>query len=406
MKQSTRTFIIEHHNDDVRSLALQAQRFPDVEMPVAIEQIAGWQKARTKLPSWAGCDDIIYPGHLALEQCSSEQTARYKALATKRWMQQGRLDNGTFADLTGGMGVDFSFIAPLFSRSIYIERQHDLCKCAQHNFEALHIDGAEVWEGDSIQLLNQLPHLQLLFIDPARRNKDGGRTVAINDCTPNILPLLPLLLDKADTIMVKLSPMLDWHETRRALDASSVNSVREIHIVATANECKELLVVLSAQPSSQPLTICCANDNDTFVTDEATEQSAPPTPLTTTDEARSASWLHEPHAAIMKGGCFATLAQRFHLKALAHNSHLFVADTPAEHFPGRRMHILGTTTMNKRQLRENLGHLTHANITVRNFPMTAAQLRQRLKLADGGNTYLFATTTADNTHLIFICEKI
>ena len=404
---ATRQFILDHRGDDVHALALHASRYPDIDMAFAINQIAGWQKASGKLPSWAACDDIVYPAHLALEQCSSEATARYKTRLCERLLRTETPDAvpGVMADLTGGLGVDFSFLAPLFQRAIYIERQPVLCQCAQHNFQALHLSQAEVWEGDSLQLLSQLPPLKLLFIDPARRDKNGLRTYAIGDCTPDILPILPDLLRLSDHLLVKLSPMLDWHETVRSLEAVCPGSVNEVHLVATANECKELLVVLSRQGSDRPMRICCANDNDLFVTD-VTADAAPLPVIGDAAEATSATWLYEPHAAVMKAGCFTTLAQRFSVKALSANSHLFLSPTRLEGFPGRQFRILHCTTMNKRQLQASLNGIRQANITVRNFPLTVAELRKRLHIADGGDTYIFASTVGKRDHLLFVCNKI
>lgn len=400
----THAFILAHRNDDTRTLALQASKHPDVDMAFAIDQIRGWQKAKRKLPSWATCDDITYPPPLAMEQCSSEQTARYKADLCRKIMD-GK-ERHILADLTGGAGVDFSFLAPLFTQAIYIERQDTLCRLARHNLRVLGIDHAEVHEGDGMTLLDTLPPLSLLFIDPARRDQCGARTFAISDCTPDILPVLPRLLEKADHLMVKLSPMLDWHETLSNLDNACPNTVREIHIVATSNECKEMLVWLSAHHHDSNTVLCCSNDQQTFVTDVETERNASPTPCI--DDACNTwqgQWLYEPNAAIMKAGCFATLTKRFSLQAISPNSHLFLSTQHIIDFPGRVMHITGTTTMNKRQLRETFKGITRANITTRNFPLTADQLKKRLRLTDGGDTYLFATTTCDKQHLIFICKK-
>ena len=404
----TRQFILDHHGDDPHALALHARRFPDIDMVFAVEQIAGWQKAKGKLPSWAACDDIVYPAHLALEQCSSETTALYKARLCQRLLGTGAPEtaSGVMADLTGGMGVDFSFLAPLFQRAIYIERQPALCQCARHNFQALQLGQAEVWEGDSMQLLEQLPNLQLLFIDPARRDKNGLRTHAIGDCSPDILPVLPELLDKANFLMVKLSPMLDWHETVRSLEAVCPNCVGEVHLVATANECKELLVILSRHDGNRTVRICCANDDDLFITDTATEQTSTPLPVVgDAEEAMAASWLYEPNAAVMKAGCFSTLTQRFPVRALSANSHLFLSNTRLDGFPGRELRILRSSTMNKRQLQACLGDIRQANITMRNFPLSVAELRKRLHIADGGDIYIFASTVAKRDHLIFVCNK-
>ena len=402
---ATDEFILAHRNDDVRRLALQANRHPEVDMQYVLRQIGGWQAARAKLPSWAAHDDIVYPPHLSLEQCSSETTALYKAGLCRQLLDAQRIGGGAMADLTGGMGVDFAALAPLFTRAFYIERQAELCDCARHNLRVLGLTHAEVMEGDGLDLLPSLPQLDLLFIDPARRDQRGARTFAIGDCTPNILPVLPKMLQKARCVMVKLSPMLDWHQAAAEVSGCCKEALRHIHIVATANECKELLLVLSSEPGGTPLHIWCSNDSDIFVTDAETERTAPPAPVASSEECNDALWLYEPNAAVMKAGCFGTLAQRYPLKAVAQNSHLFIGKQLVEAFPGRRFRVCGVTTLNKRSLRERLDGITSANITVRNFPLTAVELRKRLRLADGGSTYIMATTTAAREHLLFVCEK-
>ena len=400
---ATQAFIDGHRQCDVRQLALQARSHGDVDMAVAVSQIAGWQKARNKIPSWATCDGIVYPPHLSMEQCSSEQTARYKQRLCQRLLQEmteGR--HTSMADLTGGFGVDFAFLCPLFDKGVYIEQQKALCDCARHNFHALGIHQAEVVEGDGTTLLHSLPHQQLIFVDPARRDHHGGRTFAIADCTPDVLLLLSTLLQKADIVMLKLSPMLDWHHTLESLEGVYTNSVREMHIVATGNECKELLVVLSAIPSESPLKLFCADDDQVVAFSPTPSQSLP---IVDDQMPLEGKYLYEPGAAVMKSGCFSALAHRYGITALHANSHLFVSEKPIMDFPGRQFVVRATTTMNKRQLRQQLAGLHQANITVRNFPMTVAELRKRLKLADGGDTYIFATTTLQQ-HLLLVCEKI
>ena len=413
MPQTLQEFIKAHRTDDVRQLALQAHRYPEVDMKAAVTQIDGWQRARTKLPSWAAHADIIYPPHLAIEQCSSETTARYKASLCRRLLDEYPSQAETahqpgttsMADLTGGMGVDFAFLAPLFDTAHYIERQSHLCQTARHNFQVLGLRQADVTEGDGLDVLTTLPHQRLLFIDPARRNTAGARTFAISDCTPDIMPALPMMLDKADLVMVKLSPMLDWHQTAASMQAAHPGSVREIHIVATANECKELLVVLSASHTDRPTTLHCANDGSRFDTDtEAEARSGRCPTIGDFSDLETATWLYEPDVTIMKAGCFATLAQRFPIRALAPNSHLFVADTLLTDFPGRKLPIRRVATTNKRQLSEALKGIGRANITVRNFPMTADQLRRRLHLADGGCHWIFASTIGHHDHVIIICD--
>ena len=390
---ATRQFIDGHRQCDIHQLALQARSHGDVDMAVAVEQIAGWQKARTKIPSWASHDDIVYPAHLSLEQCSSEQTAGYKQRLCRRLLHdfaEGRHES--MADLTGGFGVDFAWLCSLFDKGIYVERQERLCACARHNFEVLGLTQAEVVEDDGQTVLDSLPHQQLIFVDPARRDSHGGRTFAIDDCTPDVLQLLSTLLQKADIVMLKLSPMLDW---RKAV--GDLNNVNEVHIVSVDNECKELLLILSKM--STPLRIFCVNNDEVFEysLEEPVDHISPipHTPL----------YLFEPNASIMKAGCFELVEQRFEVAQLDRNSHLFVSDTEKNSFPGRQFIIERRTSMNKRELKEALGDIDKANLAVRNFPMTVAELRKRLKLKEGGDVYIFATTVANEGHQLFVCRK-
>ena len=179
LNEATRDFIRQHLDADVRQLALQGGRDPEVDLPLALEQIAGRQKARTKIPSWAAIDGILYPPHLSMEQCSSERTARYKAGIAG----EGNL----FIDLTTGFGVDTAFIAKDFSKAVCIERQEHLCSIISENFKTLGLSQIEVICGDATEYLHTMPHADLLMIDPARRDEHGARTFGIADCTPNVL---------------------------------------------------------------------------------------------------------------------------------------------------------------------------------------------------------------------------
>ena len=385
INQATLAFIQQHRTDDVRRLALQGARYPEVDMTYALEQIAGWQKARTKLPSWAARDGIIYPPHLSMEQCSSETTAKYKAQIAGR----GRC----FVDLTAGFGVDAAFIAEGFLQAVTIEQQEKLCAITAENYRLLGLDQVEVRCGNGIEYLHTMKHADLIFLDPARRNEHGGRTYGIADCTPNILELREELLAKADRVMIKLSPMLDW---RKAVE--DLKTVSEVHIVSVDNECKELLLVLSEKAKS--LQVFCVNDGQVFTFMPTSNQnlSLPPLPS-------SFQYLYVPNASIMKAGCFGELAEYFQMAPLDRNSHLFVSDREVPEFPGRCFVIEKMTSMNKRELKEAITGIRQANIAVRNFPLSVAELRKRLKLQDGGDTYIFATTVADKGHQLLICHK-
>lgn len=508
MNQATLDFIRQHQDDDVRQLAFLGSKYPEVDMPFALDQIRGRKMARVKLPRWASIDSIIYPPHISMEQCSSEQTALYKAELAARlfglspsssengeekekesenasnlhlseiceFAAKGAVDSEFakneatckkqqilteseenvneikeephegdfseetgFVDLTGGFGVDFSYIASrLGVKSMYVEHQAHLCEAAKENFGRLGLKNAIVKNGDGIEVLHSFASkkeaaasdslgitedqsqsllktnlgLKLIFMDPARRDDAGNKVVSLKDCTPDVTLLQEEMLSKADYVIIKLSPMLDWHRA-----VSELNCVQEVHIISVNNECKELLLVLSARnmggmealsadgevKHSGNLRIYCVNDAQSFVCDELDIESssvriAPPV-------LEEMQYLYEPNASLMKAGCFGVLSGRYDARMLSKNSHLFVSQAPIEAFPGRSFRIIAISSFNKKELKRHLSGITKANIATRNFPLSVAELRKRLKLKDGGETYIFATTLSDESHVLVITEK-
>ena len=462
MNQATQDFIRQHQDEDVRQLAFLGSKYPEVDMPFALDQIRGRKMARVKLPRWASLEGIIYPPHISMEQCSSESTALYKAELAARLLGLPASSSGTemkaeneieFVDLTGGFGVDFSYIAArLGVKSMYVERQAHLCEAAKENFERLGLKNAIVKNGDGIEVLHSfLPKkddaastddslgiiydqplsllktklgLKLIFIDPARRDDAGNKVVSLKDCTPDVTVLQEEMLSKADYVIIKLSPMLDWHRS-----VSELSHVREVHIISVNNECKELLLVLSARNMDEmeassadgvggteeaegtdgavkyagKLRIYCVNDAQSFVCDESDmETSSVKIAPSTLEEMQ---YLYEPNASLMKAGCFGVLSGRYDARMLSKNSHLFVSQAPIEAFPGRSFRIIAISSFNKKELKRHLSGITKANIATRNFPLSVAELRKRLKLKDGGETYIFATTLSDESHILVITEK-
>lgn len=493
MNQATFDFIRQHQDDDVRQLAFLGSKYPEVDMPFALDQIRGRKMARVKLPRWASIDGIIYPPHISMEQCSSEQTALYKAELAARLLglspsssengeekekesenasnlhfseicefagkgavdsefakneatckkqqilteleenvneikeepHEGDFSEETgFVDLTGGFGVDFSYIASrLGVKSMYVERQAHLCEAAKENFGRLGLKNVSVKNGDGIEVLHSFASkkeaaasdslgitedqsrsllktnlgLKLIFIDPARRDDAGNKVVSLKDCTPDVTLLQEEMLSKADYVIIKLSPMLDWHRA-----VSELNCVKEVHIISVNNECKELLLVLSARNMGN-LRIYCVNDAQSFVCDELDmEESSVKIAPSTLEEMQ---YLYEPNASLMKAGCFGVLSERYDARMLSKNSHLFVSREPIAVFPGRSFRIIAVSSFNKKELKRHLSGITKANIATRNFPLSVAELRKRLKLKDGGETYIFATTLSDESHVLVITEK-
>lgn len=398
---TTAEFIREYRERDIRQLALQANRFPDVDMPYALDQIQGWQIARRKLPKWAACDGVIFPPHLSMEQCSSEPTAQYKLNLAMEWASRvGHAPRMT--DLTGGFGVDFSFTSCAFAAATYVERNEQLCHIVEHNLPLLGLNNATVVCADAVEYLSTVEPQTMLFLDPARRDEHGAKTVMLADCTPDVVQLLPKLLEKSRFTMLKLSPMLDWH---KAVDDLR-GTVREVHIVSVGGECKELLLVLSTVVESE-LKVYCADlstASDTSSLFVYTPGSSAPV-ANSTFNIQHSTFLHEPNASIMKAGCFDELAAAYGVSPVSRNSHLFLSDEPVEGFPGRSFVVERVTTMNKGELRKALVGIEKANIATRNFPLTVAELRKRLKIKDGGDVYIFATTTAEGEHLLLISSK-
>lgn len=447
-------FIAQHRNDSVPQLALAKHNTPNIDLPFALDQIAGWQTACQKLPSWAENPNILYPPHLSMEQCSSQTTAQYKAdvvwqitnnlilkgethkakrNTTKDEQLTNKCEHTSFVDLTGGFGVDFSFIAQRFAHATYVEHQQQLCQLALHNLQALNLNQAEVVCCEAESYLERMQYTCCIYLDPARRDKNGAKTVLIEHCSPNVLELLPKLLAKCKVLAVKLSPMLHWQLALVKLRELGA-WVRQLHIVAVKNECKELLFLITngsyedngnnhstnENSTDAPLNklnfkgeqnvyttndteITCYNDGACFRYMLAEAENTPQTTLQTNPQA--GMFLYEPHAAIMKSGCFGLLCCRMGVEAFAPNSHLFISNNEVPNFPGRAFKLVSVSSFNKRELKTALQGIEKANIATRNFPLKPDALRKKLKLKDGGEHYLFATTDAEGKHWLLVGKQ-
>ena len=388
LDNTTKEFIAAHRTEDPRTLALQAKRYPNVDIREAVVQIEGWQLSREKLPTWAATEGITYPPRISMEQCSSEATATYKA----------SLAHGSnIADLTGGFGIDCSYLARNFDKATYIERNGLLCDIARDNFDRLGMHHITVINGNSEEQLTTLPQQDWIFIDPARRDGDGRKVVALSDCEPNVVVLEEQLMEKACKVMIKCSPMLDITAACREL-----RHVSEIHIVAVKNECKELLFILSAETPATPSVTCVNLRGDSKELFTFTPQQEQESAAAYTDKV--GTYLYEPNAAIQKAGCFHSLATATNTLKLHPNSHLFTSDEYVGEFPGRQFRVKSVHGFSKEDIKQ-ISTLGKANITVRNFNHDTALLRKRLKLADGGENYIFATTLSNGEKVLVVCEK-
>lgn len=396
LSPETLAFIDSHRGDDVRTLALQAKKYPAVDMAEAVVQIAGYQIAEKKVPLWAQTAGIRYPQHLSMEQCSSEVTARYKA---------SLVSGDTLTDLTAGWGVDCSFLARNFRCADYVERQETLCRIAAHNFPLLGLPHVRIHCADAVEYLQSMEPVDCLFLDPARRDSHGGKTVAIAECEPDVCRLEPLLVEKGKTVMIKLSPMLDMASALRDLQY-----VRRIHVVSVNNECKELIILLRKVPDEEE----AAADEVIISCEQVVNNSVHQHFQFTFSEEKSAgcplaesvgNYLYEPGAALLKAGPYRLLATRYGVEKLHPNSHLYTSSGLVD-FPGRRFRVTAVSGFGKKDLKVLLEGVEKANLTVRNFPSSVAELRKKLKLKEGGDIYLFATTLASGEKVLIRGEKV
>lgn len=382
-------FIQSHEDEDVRKVAL---RFSGEEMPFLLAQIAGRQTSKHKIPSWNANDEIVYPAHLSMEQASSEVTARYKALLLPK-------KKGLFIDLTGGLGVDFSFLSPHFSEAVYVEQSKELCDLATHNFEALKLKNTAIKNTTSEAYLKEITDADLIYLDPSRRDGAGRKVFRIEDCTPDISQLKNQLLAKSKVALIKYSPMLDI-----SLAVNILKSVKEVHVVSLENECKELLFLLSNDAHEcvyYAVNLKKNGETELFSFRIGDEQQSQPI-FTSTIE----TYLYEPNTSILKAGAFNVVATAYSVKKLHKNSHLYTSDNLIADFPGRIFKVKQSFTSNKKNIRQFASETKKANISVRNFPLSVAEIRRQSGIEDGGNTYLFATTLADERKVWVVCEKV
>lgn len=388
LSDSVINFVNLHEGDDIHLLALQAKQYPDIDMPMAIRQISGRRIAKEKIPSWYANNRIIYPKQLSMEQCSSEQTARFKAL-----LCAGK----TMVDLTGGFGVDCSFLSRSFDKAIYVEQQSELAEIAAYNYNVLGRSNITVVNADAIEHLSSMPPADFVYIDPARRDNKGAKTVLIEDCTPNILDIEALLEEKALQTMIKLSPMLDI-----SLALKSLKGISDVYIISVGNECKELLFV--KQKGVAKTVYHCVNMHH-GKTDEFTfcKEDEENTFLDYISEV--GKYLYEPNTSILKAGAYKSIAKEFSLNKLHPSSHLYTSDILHDDFQGRKFIVDNICSLNKKELKTYLKDINQANITTRNFPQSVQEIRKKTGLKEGGDTYLFATTLANDKRVLIACHK-
>ena len=410
MNTATRDFIEKHLKDDVRQLALH--KFPDdVDKMLVLNQIEAQQLLSKKVPLWASNPDLLFPKHLSIEQCSSELTAKYKASIIS--------GGDTFVDLTGGLGIDSYFLSEKFKTSYYIENQKELCDLAEHNFGVL---GRKITvvNSDAESFLSKNQNFDLIFIDPARRDVYNRKMVSLHDCSPAVIDLQDILLKNSKNILIKASPMLDI-----SLITNELRNISEIHIVSVKNECKEILIKIEPGFEGEIKYFCVNLQNSTVISTEAKRSGDPSEARAFTigekisfefseSSENSANsefaptikhYLYEPNASLMKSGAFKLISQRFGIEKLHVNSHLYTSDNLVVDFPGRIFEVVGFAPFNKKIKKELLNDITEASVAIRNFPLSANDLRKTLNLKESDKNFVFGTTLIGEKKVVILAKK-
>ena len=391
LPEAARRYVAAHLHDDPAHLALQARRHPGLPVPELVRQIQARQKARAKLPAWADNSELIFPPALSVEQASSARTAAFKATL---------VGGARLADLTGGFGADSAAFAACVAQVDYVERNAALAEVVRYNFGQLGIDNVAVHTADAVAFLKESPyHYDWLYLDPARRDTAARKVFLLRDCEPDVVKLLPLLLHKADKVLLKTSPMLDIEHAVQGL-----GHVRRLWVVAVDNEVKEVLYELGQEPAVDPeryaLNLRRNGTQQEFRLNRAREARATPR------YAEAQQFLYEPNAAVLKAGAFRSIGTAFELLKLHQHSHLYTSDVLREDFPGRVFKILAVKKADGTALKAYLGPEARAHVTTRNFPDSVADFRRRTGIREGGEVYLFATTDLRGRPVVLVCEKL
>ena len=378
-------FITENLKSDITKLIFKGSPFDDISIQELANQIVAKQKSEHKLTSWFHTENIYYPPKISIEQTSSEITAKYKSNLVK---------GNSIIDITGGFGVDRYYFSKQFKDVSHCEINDDLSTIVNHNYQQLNVKNITTFSGNGIEFLkNSEQKFDCIYIDPSRRNDIKGKVFLLNDCLPNVPENIDFLFSKSNQILIKNSPILDLTST-----INELKFVKEIHIVALNNEVKELLFLLEKDYNNTiQINTVNINKNNIQSFNFSYQKEV------NSEYSKPLTYLYEPNAAILKSGGFHDVSTKLGIYKLHQHSHLYTSDKLID-FPGRVFNIENIIPYNKKKIK-NLLHQNKANVTIRNFPKTVAQIRKETKIKDGGASYLFFTTINNNDLIVIFCKK-
>ncbi len=391
LSKALKQFISDHRSDDTARLLLQRHRYTGIDVLFAVQQIEGRRKASAKLPELSTNDDFVFPPHLNLEQASSEATARFKAVR----YAAGK----SVIDITGGLGIDTIYMARVAKNVTYIEQNAELLRIAEENFKMLGLSNIRCLCGNSAEMLaGGGMRADLVYADPARRDQQGRRVVSLADCTPDIIQLLHTLLDIAPQVLIKTSPMLDISLAKRQM-----GSVAEIAVVALRNECKELLFLCSRDSATDTPPMCVdidADGREILFRPTAEELRAVPPVANRVDQ-----YLYDPSVAVVKAQITNVLANHFGLSLLQSGSRLGTSSRLINDYMGRVFQVVDVLSVSPKAVRAALPS-GKANVVSRNFPLSADELRKKLKITDGSDYFLIATVLNGVKKVLVLCRRV
>ena len=393
LEPDIQAFISKNSDKDVTALALQKSPSQDWPYPLILNQIKARQKAAQKMPEFLEVPGFIFPQADIMEQASSSACARFKA---------NQFQGESMVDMTGGCGVDAFFMARNFKQFDIFERDPVAAAILAHNAVRLMGHGfmnasVTVHQGEAETLIQNVRQADLIYIDPQRREKNRKGIFDLESCSPDVVALMPKLMQIASQILIKTSPILDIHKGLEVL-----KDVCEVHVIGWEGDCKEVLYFIDKKrkiktDDVQIKAIEIGGNGDNlrvfeFRNDDERNQGV--------DYAMPRKFIYEPGPAFMKAGGFKSMAQAYGLSKLHPHTHVYTSDQKIEAFPGRIYELEDILQANQKAF-----PFTHAEISVRNYPAKTEELRKKWKLKDGGIHRLIAVTLCDETRRILICRK-
>ncbi len=391
-----RQLIKENRGKNPHDVALRLRKSDVVRPSFVAEQVDGWNRLAVKVPSWAEKEGLYFPFSVSLQQCSSESVARWRAQL---------VDGDSLLDLTGGLGVDCYFMGMECKRVTYVDADERAVSAAKHNYGILGASNTDFVCSTAEEYLEasggEGQRYGTIFIDPSRRSQSGGRVFRVSDCSPDVEKIAGKMLDIADTVIIKLSPLLDV-----SMLVAQLPKVTDVYAIGASGECKDIVVKLSnkinsIEPTLHSVSVDASGHGEDFKFTMSDEHD---TILEVSELVRG--YIYEPSPQMMKMGAFKLIGKRYGAKALAKSTHIYTSEKDVEDFPGRRFKVVATYENSKKGIAALKREIDGASVAVRNFPISAEALRPKLKVRENEEIFVYGVTMADGSQKLILCSRV